>query len=125
LSVVETQRWLDQFVKACNDKSYKKKPYFIQCDVLCEPLKKWFPDIFPEELHYHLLQQGLFDPSEWRHIKSAVQKMEELNVWGIVEREYQRLKKKWNGPETPIFIFPIQLAQRPSRKNAAKKWARF
>jgi uncharacterized protein YjaZ len=42
-------------------------------------------------------------------------------MWRLVNQKYQRLKKKWNGPETPIFIFPIKDAHLPASKNVILK----
>ena len=107
-------------MKVCKDQM-SKDPYFIQCDVLCSPLKGLFPHISVEELHYHLLSHGLFEPQEWRNIEHTVYKMEKDDVWRLVNQEYQYLKKKWNGPETPIFIFPIKNAHLAANKNRIKK----
>lgn len=107
MSVIETHTWLNTFVKACK-KQQSREPYFIQCETLCGPLKEWIPKISAEELHYHLLEQGLFEPGEWKEIVNTVQKMEKTNMRGLVNQEYKRLKKRWNGPEAPIFIFPIK-----------------
>lgn len=120
MSVIETQTWLNTFVKACKEQP-SREPYFIQCETLCDPLKDWFSKISAEELHYHLLEQGLCEPGEWKEIVTAVQKMEKINAWRLVNQEYQRLKKKWNGPEAPIFIFPIKNAHLSARKNGIKK----
>ncbi|MGG3449241.1 DUF2268 domain-containing protein [Domibacillus aminovorans] len=120
MSVIETQTWLNTFVKACKEQQ-SREPYFIQCETLCDPLEDWFPKISAEELHYHLLEQGLFEPEEWKEIVTTVQKMEKNNVWRLVNQEYKRLKKKWNGPEAPIFIFPIKNAHLSASKNRIKK----
>ncbi|WP_246031671.1 DUF2268 domain-containing protein [Salibacterium salarium] len=39
----------------------------------------------------------------------------------VVEQEYKRLKKKWNGPESFIYIFPIKHVHLPDRKRAIQK----
>lgn len=119
MSVIETRTWMDKFVKLCEEQ--QREPYFIQCETVCNPLENWFSKINAEELHYHLLEQGLFEPQEWRRIAAIVNRMEKINTWELVNQEYQRLKKKWNGPEAPIFIFPIKHVNVPAGKKRILK----
>lgn len=118
MSVIQTKQWLYEFIEKCKEKSIIDYSS-VQCETLCNPLKKTFPNVHPQSLQHELLSHGLFDPFEWFKIETVVQKMEELNVWKIVEKEYKRLKKLWNGPTIPIYIFPIKGMgfRRDFRKN--------
>ncbi|WP_299510955.1 DUF2268 domain-containing protein [uncultured Rummeliibacillus sp.] len=118
MSVIQTKQWLYEFINRCKEKSILDYPT-IQRETLCDPLKKVFPNIAPQSLHHELLNHGLFDPFEWFKIETVVEKMEELNVWKIVQKEYKKLKKLWNGPNVPIYIFPIKGMgfKRDFRKN--------
>lgn len=107
LSVVETQSWLFKFIETCT-KQPKEDLYTIQCRSIGDPLVEFIPDFNPEELHYHLLMHGLFEPTEWRKIERIVKDMDVKNVWQKVNLDYQRLKNIWSGPEISIFIFPIK-----------------
>lgn len=107
LSIVQTQAWLYQFVETC-EKHPEENPYSLQCENICRPLQKSFPEMRPEELQYELLCHGLFDPEEWVNLKSAVKEMEGKNIWQIVDQEYQLLRNLWKGPKVSIFIFPIK-----------------
>ncbi|OMP66354.1 DUF2268 domain-containing protein [Domibacillus epiphyticus] len=120
MSVQNTVEWLYHFVKVCKERPLKD-PYFIQCDVLCCPLKGLFPNTSVEEIHYHLLTHGLFEPSDWLHMEKVVQRMEENNIWELVSQEFKRLKNIWNGPETSIFIFPIKDSYLATNYNMIKK----
>ncbi|MET1030042.1 MAG: DUF2268 domain-containing putative Zn-dependent protease [Domibacillus tundrae] len=120
MPVLDTRTWMYDFLKACKEQ-HLKNPYFIQCDVLCSSLKNLFPDISVEELHYHLLTIGLFEPSEWKDVEQTVYRMEKSSMWELVSQEYERLKRKWNGPEIPIIIFPIRNAHLTRNKNTVSK----
>ncbi|UOR13505.1 DUF2268 domain-containing protein [Halobacillus amylolyticus] len=74
-----------------------------------------------EELHYLLLKYGLFEPEEWNDITPTLHKMEELNMWEIVEKEFNHLKEEWEGPDLPIFIFPIKYAHLPFNEGLPHK----
>ncbi|WP_245796432.1 DUF2268 domain-containing protein [Domibacillus antri] len=117
---MNTQTWICDFVTACQKKT-GKDPYFSQCDTVGSPLTKWFPDLSPAELHYHLLVHGLFEPYEWINMENTVHEMDKNNIWKMVNREYNRLKNKWKGPEIPIFIFPVRQAHLAADKRAVKK----
>ncbi|RBW67486.1 DUF2268 domain-containing protein [Bacillus taeanensis] len=107
MPILATNRWLHKFIKTCNKNSFIS-PYSIQLQTLCVPLKRYFPTYTSQEVHAHLLKNGLFNPENWMDIQSVVKEMEKKNIWGFVNKQYQLLKKEWNGPEASIFIFPIK-----------------
>ncbi len=112
MSVRPTNQWLNNFNnvrKGHNEKNLEE----IQCTLLCHPLKDVFIDLSPEEIQYNLQQNGLFQA----HEEVAVDELEKEHVWEIVQKEFERLKKQWNGPDVPIYIFPITLEQSQTRKN--------
>ncbi|SDZ85829.1 Uncharacterized protein YjaZ [Thalassobacillus cyri] len=119
---METQLWLDDFVKACEKKSLLfKPPHDEQREALCRPIQKTLSKIPPAELQAILLKHGLFEPFEWKHIHRSVREMEKRDIWKIVEEEYHRLKRKWHGPEAPIYIYPIARAQQPAGRRPIEK----
>lgn len=107
LSVIQTQHWLYEFVKKCKEKSIMNYAS-IQCEILCNPLIKTFSNVHPQAMQQELLNHGLFDPLEWFKIETTVKEMEKQNVWKIIEKEFKHLKELWNGPNVPIYIFPIK-----------------
>jgi len=107
LSVIQTQKWLYEFVDQCKKKSIMDLAS-IQCEILCTPLKKVFPNVHPQDMQYELLNHGLFEPYEWFKIETIANELEKQNVWKIVDKEYRYLKNLWNGPDIPIYIFPIK-----------------
>lgn len=120
MAVMDTRKWLQTFVKECEQHTLKSK-YAIQCEVLCEPLHKFLPDLNPEELQYHLLQHGLFKSNEWKSIEATINKLDGRNMWKQIEKEFIRLKKIWEGPDVPVFIFPLARPSLLSKKQVTKK----
>ncbi len=120
LSVVQTQKWLYEFVKECKEKSIVDYAS-VQCETICNPLKKAFPKVHSQAMQQELLNHGLFDPFEWFKIETVVEEMEKQNVWKIIEKEFQSLKKIWNGPNVPIYIFPIKRGLLGFRKDMHRK----
>ncbi|QUW23550.1 hypothetical protein JSQ81_08630 [Sporosarcina sp. Marseille-Q4063] len=129
-SVIQTQKWLYKFFRACAEKS-KESPYVLQCKMLCAPIVEPFPEINPEELQYELLNHGLFDPVKWADIRNQVEILEKRSIWQIVDQEYQFLKTLWKGPEVAIYIFPLnnvnlnKSEQTPTKNGVAYKGALF
>ncbi|QDQ00955.1 hypothetical protein FOH38_11055 [Lysinibacillus fusiformis] len=112
MSVRPTDEWLNNFIivrKRNHDKSLEE----IHCSILCNPLVDVFIDFSPEEIQYVLLQNGLFQA----HEEIAMEALEKQDTWKIVQEEFERLKKQWNGPNVPIYIFPINQEQTFTRKN--------
>nr|WP_243847104.1 DUF2268 domain-containing putative Zn-dependent protease [Thalassobacillus devorans] len=42
-------------------------------------------------------------------------------LWEVAAREYRRLKRKWQGPDTAIYIFPVAQFHLPSRTRQIVK----
>ncbi|QBP41144.1 hypothetical protein E2636_08380 [Paenisporosarcina antarctica] len=130
MSVIQTQTWVYNFVKRCEDQ-IRENSYFIQCETICVPLVESFSNVNPEELQYELLNHGLFDSDDWVTIGCTLIEMKKNNIWRIVEVEYQLLRCLWNGPEIPIFIFPIKKGsvevenKFPTKSGVAYKGALF
>lgn|GEM_PF-191298 len=107
MAVIRTLPLLNEFIKTCEEQP-GKDPYQLQCETLCAPFIESFPTITPEVLHYELLNFGLFDPEERKSVPKWIKKMEARNIWQIVNKEYQFLRKTWNGPSASIFVLPIE-----------------
>lgn len=120
MSIVDTKAWLVALFKKCQSQS-NQSLYDIQSRELCEPIESYIPNLHPEELLYHLHQNGLFQPQEWRRMEAVVEEMDKQNVWEIIQKEFQRLKNEWGGPDTPVFIFPIKHGDKPLKHRATKK----
>lgn len=120
MPVIQTQNWLNKFVDVCEERSGKGSVY-IQQEIICNPIMKLLPKINPEVWQYELLRHGLFEPNEWMNIENTVKELEAQNVWEIVKKEYQFLKKLWNGPKVSIYIFPIKRASLKSGEQIPKK----
>lgn len=120
MPVLNSRAWLDEFIRECERKG-KKEVYFIQCEALCASLVSFFPAFSPEELHYHLLAAGLFDPSEWEKTRDIVEGMDKSGMWELAAQEYKELQQKWNGPEAHIVLFPIRKARWRDRASIPKK----
>ncbi|QHE51645.1 DUF2268 domain-containing protein [Pontibacillus sp. HMF3514] len=120
MSIVDTKAWLLAFFKKCQSTSHHSL-YDIQSEALCEPIESYLSNLHPEELLYHLHQNGLFQPREWRRMEAVVKEMEKQNVWELIQKEFHRLKNEWNGPDIPVFIFPIKHGDKPLKHRATKK----
>ncbi|PUB11164.1 DUF2268 domain-containing protein [Paenisporosarcina sp. OV554] len=116
MAVIQTQDWLYNFLEACKKPS-KITPFQLQRELICKPMEKYFSTNDLETLHFELLNNGLFEPSEWTGIEKSVIEMENRRIWHSVDKEYQLLKAKWCGPEASIFIFPIKIES----ENTIKK----
>ncbi|WP_342598883.1 DUF2268 domain-containing putative Zn-dependent protease [Psychrobacillus sp. FSL H8-0483] len=130
MPVIQTQNWLYQFVELC-EKQSGKGASLIQREVISDPIMKLFPHINSQACQYELLRHGLFDPNEWLTLKDKVKEMETQNVWQVVKEEYKMLRRLWDGPKVPIYIFPIKKVsskfgeQIPNKNGVAYRKALF
>ncbi|WP_068985002.1 MULTISPECIES: DUF2268 domain-containing protein [Lysinibacillus] len=112
MSVIPTDEWLNELIEN-QRQNHSRNFNEIQCYILCSRLVEIFNGGYPEELQFELQQQGLFQP----HEKIDIKKLKEQNVWEVVQKEFIYLKKRWSGPNIPIYIFPITQEQTMTNKN--------
>ncbi|KGP92003.1 hypothetical protein N780_15850 [Pontibacillus chungwhensis BH030062] len=106
MGIIQTHEWVQELVEEYEEKR-SSDFYYSQLKKIGEPVSKHFPSSTPEEVLYHLQQNGLFQPGEWRKIKPLLKSMRDIEIWKTIEVEFVRLKKQWKGPDIPIYVFPI------------------
>lgn len=92
----------------------------IHRDVLCGPIKEYFPNNNLEEIQFELLNQGLFSPYEMSEYKEKVDQLKDRNLLQIVQEEFERLREMWSGVDLPIYLYPLTKYQ-PSTSFEVKK----
>lgn len=92
MPIIETSRWLkedgDQPVKLCKNLI----PYFKQGN--------------SEDIYKYLVSFGMYKPAILNR-NEPIEKFLNSNHWSTVKKLYLELRKKWNGPDIPLFIFPV------------------
>lgn len=64
----------------------------------CDLVQPIFPGTPPEAIKYELVQQGLLKKG---NIPLS------LDVWQIIDKHFRELMIDWQGPDIPVYIFPI------------------
>lgn len=59
----------------------------------------------PEKLYNYLTQFGMYRTNG--NQQEVFKALEKNQTWEKVKRLYSKYKKRWNGPDIPIYIFPI------------------
>jgi len=112
MSVISTDDWLHEF-KTSQELTRSRDVEELQSTILCSRLLEHFKGGTPQQIQYELQQQGLFRAHEHINMK----KLQERHSWEIVQEEFFYLKKKWSGPDIPIYIFPLTQEQNLTNKN--------
>jgi len=89
LGVIDTKNWLKE----------SRNPI-----ELCEKLEKYFHHLQAEEIHHYLSQYGMLRTGYEHWLVKA----DDSNIWTKANNIFLKLKKRWNGPDVPIFIFPVE-----------------
>ncbi|MBA9025193.1 DUF2268 domain-containing protein [Peribacillus huizhouensis] len=90
MGIVETNRWLMD----------NNNPIEI-----CKQLAKEFPKMSPNHIYQMLLQHGMYrDPSQ---AKKDAEVLVSDDIWREMKVIYQRFQRLWQGPDIPIYIFPM------------------
>ncbi|MEC1523995.1 DUF2268 domain-containing putative Zn-dependent protease [Neobacillus niacini] len=91
MGIIRTDKWLeDEF-----DRPLK----------ICEKLLPVFKGQSASKVYNQLIDFGMYRAS--RRTEEIFNAMKDNMVWQEVEGIFQEYKKKWGGPDIPIYIFPI------------------
>ncbi|WP_260681998.1 DUF2268 domain-containing protein [Alkalicoccobacillus porphyridii] len=102
---MRTDKWLNWYLQDHSNFRQSKDSIQVQKRFFVEPLVKWFDEDFKDSLHSFLLEQGLFAPKESR--LAELKKLAEQSIWQDVQECFVRIKARWNGPDVPIYILPV------------------
>jgi len=91
MGVIRTDQWLQEEFE---------RPIRI-----CEKLIPYFRENNASEIYNLLAYFGMYKPSSFS--RNNLTKMEEQQVWEKVERIFTKYSRKWDGPDIPIFLFPL------------------
>lgn len=104
MGVIRTDQWLLK---------HYKTPLKIT-----EKMEDYFEHAYADEIYAHLTQFGMYlPPLQKQRVRQLIKKQ----VWQTVEEDYQQLKRLWNGPSVPIFIFPSDTTNRKLKDDYNSK----
>ncbi|KAB2330870.1 DUF2268 domain-containing protein [Bacillus mesophilum] len=63
----------------------------------------------PEKLYQYLKSFGMYTPNRKTH--DYFKKLQKQDIWLQVKELFKIYKRKWNGPDIPIYIFPVEARQ--------------
>ncbi|RHW34988.1 hypothetical protein D1B33_13165 [Lysinibacillus yapensis] len=106
MAVINTLAYLNKIIDLSKEKTGEEL-LELHREILCTPVKEYFPNASLEDLHFELLVQGLFHPSESEEIRGVVESLKAIEVWLTIQKEFERLKNLWKGPDVPVYIYPL------------------
>ena len=92
MGIMETDKWLAEDYRT---------PFEI-----CERISHLFNEENPERLYDYLKSYGMYTPSG--QTGKIVEQMKQAEIWSRTERIFGVLRKKWSGPDIPVFLFPMK-----------------
>ncbi|MFC0557685.1 DUF2268 domain-containing protein [Halalkalibacter alkalisediminis] len=105
MGVVRTDKWLSAYIYKWNKARTIEEKVECQREVIIQPLNDLFSTTDILGLHQYLLQLGLFHPEQTIDIE--YEKWQKKVPWLIVQKQFNKLKNKWNGPDVKIYILPL------------------
>ncbi|WHM03016.1 DUF2268 domain-containing protein [Bacillus velezensis] len=107
MSVKQTYQWMEK-AASVNDLAPHLLPLFSGADK-----KEWKPILGMLQNH------GMF-----RHLKDGVRtskRLKEKGCYSHIQKEEAYLKEKWNGPDVPIVVLPVDERNRKIRQEFGSK----
>jgi uncharacterized protein YjaZ len=72
---------------------------------ICEKLKSYFKGKSENDIYNLLMNFGMYRPT--RSARKNFELLLEQKAWDKVEKLFNKYKQKWNGPDIPVFLFPV------------------
>ncbi|WP_273717002.1 DUF2268 domain-containing protein [Alkalihalobacillus pseudalcaliphilus] len=104
--MVRTDKWLLYYMKFWNEKKTERERFLWQQKLFIKPISDYFREHKVNELHHYFLALGLVHPNV--NVKSLDNQPFRENLWKVAQQKFLHLRKKWEGPDIPIFILPIE-----------------
>ncbi|SFA78725.1 MULTISPECIES: DUF2268 domain-containing protein [unclassified Bacillus (in: firmicutes)] len=101
-----------------NTNDWLKENFYDPLKV-CTKLKPLFPELNEKEIYTYMKKFHMYTPS--RNTKTIYQQLKASKVWETVETLYIKYKKIWNGPDVPVYIFPLDGGNRLFVRNSQNK----
>ena len=92
MGIMETDKWLAGDYRSPSE--------------ICVRFSSLFAEENPERLYDYLKSYGMYIPPG--QTGKTAEKMKKSNIWSRAERIFNLLRKKWGGPDVPVFIFPLR-----------------
>ncbi|PLR80945.1 DUF2268 domain-containing protein [Bacillus sp. V33-4] len=86
---------------------------------ICSKFADLFENDDPKNIYEYLLEFGMYRPG--RTSKKTYLTLLESKIWTKVGDLFNKYKKFWNGPDVPVFIFPINEENRRLMKETDGK----
>ena len=96
VGVINTKKWLED--------------HFSDPITICDKLKGNFDEDESENIYQYLVSFGMYKPT--RRSKLVFEQLKSDDTWEKINQYFKKYKKKWNGPDIPIYIFPFQVSWR-------------
>ena len=78
---------------------------FYNYEKVCGRLSKSFSNDSPSKIYKYLSQFGMYKPN-WQSYENFTE-LKKRNYWEKTERIFKKYKREWQGPDIPIYIFPM------------------
>lgn len=106
MSVVQTDKWLEK--------------HYTDPIKLCAQLEEYFDQVSAKDIHQYLSFYGMYlKPSIPKN--KIIESMNALDVWNMIRKEENLLRKEWSAPSIPIFIFPSEKRNRKLMRDSGGK----
>ncbi|MYL36983.1 DUF2268 domain-containing protein [Halobacillus litoralis] len=106
MGVMATAESVERFCKRAA--KGKGNLYDMQRKMLCGTEDHPFTDLKEKDIQRLLHFYGLFKPESYKKAERFVKDWKEQDVYYHLEKEYERLKKMWQGPDVPVYLYPFQ-----------------
>ncbi|OIK11210.1 DUF2268 domain-containing putative Zn-dependent protease [Bacillus sp. MUM 13] len=79
---------------------------FFNPSAICDHFKDLFMEQDSKKLYQYLKSYGMYSPGQ--KSRRDAESLMDHDIWGKGKKIFNKYKKKWNGPDVPIFIFPLK-----------------
>ncbi len=74
---------------------------------ICQHVKTSFSEDDSQKIYEYLMRYGMYKPN--RRSYANFGNMKKQGIWEKTDELFNKYRRKWNGPNVPIYIFPIAI----------------
>lgn len=105
MGIMETDKWLEQD--------------FWEPEKICSRLLDEFGEKEPEPIYGYLTRFGMYRPDRVNF--RVYEELAGQGTWKSAGGLFKKYRKKWNGPDIPVYIFPVNRSGSRARRSGTVK----
>ncbi|GAF19429.1 LOW QUALITY PROTEIN: hypothetical protein JCM19046_4078 [Bacillus sp. JCM 19046] len=115
MALIQTNKWMERYIQYGKNQANRE----LYLKLFISPLQALFSYPSDGELANYLNRNGMFTPDDIEDVKMII----EQDYWSYANEHFLYLKKRWNGPNVPVYLLLASKKKARELANVGGKMA--